>query len=102
LRPEQESQNKELCTGKIKYPGKKRQPEMSKGEVIAAEYQKDDDEQGKSNFHYETLSTSFIRLQRDFSAKKNLGASPRLPLQARPPAEQGEAAWGTSGQAQLE
>jgi len=36
-----------------------------------------------------------------WSLKKNLGVSPRLPLQARPPVEQGETAWGTSGQAQL-
>jgi hypothetical protein len=32
---------------------------------------------------------------------QNLGDWPRLPLKARPPAEQGEAAWGTSGQAEL-
>jgi len=33
---------------------------------------------------------------------QNSGTLPRLPLQARPPAKQGEAARGTSGQAQLE
>jgi len=40
----------------------------------------------------------FIRLMKCYLVNLDLGASPRLPLQARPPAKQGDAAWGTSGQ----
>jgi len=51
LGSEQDPQNKELGAGKIKYPGKQRKAEMSEGEVIAAECQKNNNEQDKSKFH---------------------------------------------------